>query len=403
MHSRHIGALVAGLIVVVLCGSAVWLAGGFTQSAAPPPDDFEETLRGPLRSRDHSRRVDRLALTDTADALRTGVAEGVLVTNRKAPRIVLANTDQVGFPRRGTWTGPETVADFPFTELVPSWNVVTPKDTGVFFHVRMRDVKSRKWSPWLFVGRWGRTVNARADERLPNDRITRFAHGAVRIDMPFVLLSRPADAYQVRATLQSFDLDPTVNPSVHRVAVAYSGVVADPAERAQLLGRDGPKHGGARDLPVPYVSQHDAPPALCESVCLPACVTMVLAYWKVDRPLVENALAIYDPDTGMFGNGARAVARAGELGLGGWVQRVRDWEQVRAMIRRGQPVIASVRTNQGGAHLIVIRGFTKDGNVIVNDPLDRGKGGTARKADELGRAWFDCGGFALVIRRPAAE
>jgi hypothetical protein len=49
----------------------------------------------------------------------------------------------------------------------------------------------------------------------------------------------------------------------------------------------------------------------------------------------------------------------------------------------------------------VVRGFSENGDVIVNDPLDRGKGGTTRKADELGRAWFGCGGFACVIRRPA--
>jgi hypothetical protein len=402
MHSRQFGALVGGMIVAIFCGSAVWLADRSAQSVAPAADDFEETLRNPLRQRDHSRRVDRLVLTDTADAFRAGSAKSVVATHGKVPRIVLANTDLVGFPRRGTWTGPETAADFPFTELVPSWNVLTPKDTGVFFHVRMRDAKSREWSPWLFVGRWGRTVNVLTSERLPNDRVIRFAHGAVRIDMPLVLLSRPADAYQIRATLQSFDLDPAVNPGIHRVAIAYSGLIADPAERARLVGRDRPARGQARDLPVPHVSQHDGPAALSPFVCLPACVTMVLPYWKVDRPLVENALAIYDPDTGMFGNGVRAVARAGELGLAAWMERVRDWDQAKAMIARGEPIIAAV-SMEAGEHLIVIRGFTKDGNVIVNDPLDRGQGGTSRKADELGRAWLDCGGFAVVIRRPAAE
>src|SRR4029077_1159664 len=146
-------------------------------------------------------------------------------------------------------------------------------------------------------------------------------------------------------------------------------------ERARLLGPDGSGDKQAPDLAVPHVSQYDAPPPLRESVCLPACVTMVLAYWKVDRPLVENALAIYDPDSGMFGNGARAVARAGELGLDAGWQRYGDWGQVKALIRRGQPVIAAVR-EEAGEHLIVVHGFTKDGDMIVNDPLDRGKRGT---------------------------
>jgi hypothetical protein len=398
MRRLYLRVLVAGMTLMVFCELGVWLAG----TSAPPPDAFIEILRNPLRPRDHSRRVDRLALTDTADAFRAGKTDCARITDAKTARVVLTQTDHVGFPRRGTWTGPETVADFPFTELVPSWNVITPKDTGVFFHLRTRDAASRAWSPWLFVGRWGRTVHSRPDECLPNGRITQFAHGAVRSDMPLVLLKQPADAYQVRATLQSFDLDPAVNPCVRRVAVAYSGVIPDPVKRARLLSRSGPGDEKARGLVVPHVSQYDAPAPLREAVCLPACVTMVLAYWKVDRPLTENALAIYDPDTGMFGNGARAVARAGELGLDGWLQRVRDWGQVKTLLRRGQPVIAAVRT-QAAEHLIVIRGFTGEGEVIVNDPLDRKRGGTTRKADELGQAWFGCGGFACVIREPGAR
>ncbi len=397
MRSQYLIVLVASMTLIVLCEWGDWLAG-----TSAPPDAFEETLRNPLRPRDHSRRVDRLILIDTADAFRAGKTDCASITDGKTAHVVLMQTNHVGFPRRGTWTGPETVADFPFTELVPSWNVITPKDTGVFFHLRTRDAASRKWSSWLFVGRWGRTVHSRPDERLPNDRITRFTHGAIRSDMPLVLLNRPADAYQVRATLQSFDLDPAVNPGVRRVAVAYSGVIPDSVERARLLGRSEPGDEQARWLVVPHVSQYDAPPPLREAVCLPACVTMVLAYWKVDRPLAENALAIYDPDTGMFGNGARAVARAGELGLDGWIQRIRDWNEVKRLMARGQPVIAAIHMPEG-EHLIVIRGFAKDGTIIVNDPLDRGEGGTHWKADVLAQAWFRCGGFACVIRRPGAK
>jgi hypothetical protein len=136
-------------------------------------------------------------------------------------------------------------------------------------------------------------------------------------------------------------------------------------------------------------SQYDAPPPLREAVCLPACLTMVLEYWKVDRPLAENALAVYDPDTGMFGNGARAVARAGALGRDGWLQRVRDWGQVQALLRRGQPVIAAVH-RETGQPPIVIRGFTADGDVIVN-----GRWSAARA--ERGPRRTSWGGRGLVV------
>ena len=113
----------------------------------------------------------------------------------------------------------------------------------------------------------------------------------------------------------------------------------------------------------------------------------------------------------LFGNWGRAVARAGELGMDGWLTRFRDWGQVKAQIAAGQPVIASIRFKAGtfpsavmrqtSGHLIVIRGFTPGGDVIVNDPASRERGnGAVYKADELARAWFDNGGVAYVIRRP---
>jgi hypothetical protein len=74
-------------------------------------------------------------------------------------------------------------------------------------------------------------------------------------------------------------------------------------------------------------------------------------------------------------------------------------------------VIASIQFDAGtfpsavlrstGGHLIVIRGFTANGDVIVNDPASRERGnGAVYRADQLGRAWFDNGGVAYIIRRP---
>src|SRR5262249_12912207 len=145
--------LAACLTVGVLCGSAVWFACQPAQPAAPSPGEFDEILRNPLKARDHSRRVDRLALTETAEVFRAGDTKDLVAADGKkyCVRLASTETEQVGFPRRGTWTGPETIADFPFTELVPSWNTTTPMATGVFFQVRTRDAKGREWSPWLFV------------------------------------------------------------------------------------------------------------------------------------------------------------------------------------------------------------------------------------------------------------
>ena len=212
--------------------------------------------------------------------------------------------------------------------------------------------------------------------------------------------SRPADAYQVRATLQSFDLAPGVNPSVRRVAIAYSGFAAEYAPGDQLVAPPNPPAGATATLQVPHMSQRDAPLAVQNAICLPSCISMLLGYWKVERTPLETAMAIYDPDRGRFSNAARAVAFAGEFGLDGWMQRIRDWNEVKALLGRRQPIIAAIHL-ESGEHVIVIRGFTAEGKVVVNDPLERGDGGSTREVDELGRTWLDCGGFACIIQRPS--
>ena len=139
---------------------------------------------------------------------------------------------------------------------------------------------------------------------------------------------------------------------------------------------------------------------------------MVMQYLGYNRPTEENALAIYDSEYGLFGNWARAVAWAGENGFDAWVTRYRNWEQVKATIATGQPIIASIRFEKGecpsfvlketDGHLIVIKGVTREGDLIVNDPASRDKGGGAiYKASELAKAWFGHGGVGYIIRKPA--
>ena len=137
---------------------------------------------------------------------------------------------------------------------------------------------------------------------------------------------------------------------------------------------------------------------------------MVASFFGASRSLTENSLAIYDEEARIFGNWNRAVQRAGELGLDAWLARFRNWDQVKAQIASGVPVIASIRFEKGAmpsnpiyqdtdGHLIVIRGFTAGGDVIVNDPASRDKGnGVVYKAHELATAWFGAGGVGYVIR-----
>ena len=350
--------------------------------------------------------MDRLDVFDSIGAWESGTREGVAVLTappRVAPTLVPPARPPVsgGNP---AWTSPEVPTAFAFTELIPSWNVTAPPGTGLRLDVRVRSAGGA-WSPWMYLGSWGTT---RGREK----RVTSCRHGAVNVD--YLALRAPADAYQVRVQFTRADAGRA--PALRRLAVSYSGVVADERTRAALAGpaAPAPPAGWARDLAVPFRTQRDVKGPMSGNICSPTSVSMVMAYCGVDRPTVETAQAVYDPDNDLFGNWGRAVARAGELGLDAWVTRFRSWDAVKLQIAAGTPVVASIRFKAGefpgavlpktSGHLIVVRGFTASGDVIVNDPASKQRGnGVVYRADELARAWFGHGGVGYVIRRAEAS
>lgn len=354
--------------------------------------------------------VDRLVQIQDADAWSEGTLENANVKAEEPARIELGYR-QSAFPRIGSWTGSQIEADFPFTELIASFNPTTPPNTGITLEMRVE--QDGIWSPWLFLQNWGKTLT-------PPERTTKWDAGRVSIDT--LKLDKPADHYQARITLVSFDIDAKfARPAVRRLSVCYSGVVTDEKKREKILKditapmtQPSVADDWVRDLQVPFRGQGDSknPKAIRKLICSPTSTSMVLQYYGIDRPTLENAAAIYDPQYDMYGNWGRAVARAGELGLDGYLDRFRSWDKVHRLIARGVPVIASIRYRKGEVkgllldstkgHLIVIRGFRPDGNVIVNDPGRKDQGnGVIYPADELAKAWFNHGGVGYVIERPA--
>lgn len=381
--------------------------------------------------------VDQLVKIDSAEGLKDAAMQGVQVVVDGKPWVELDGAAETTEPsgkgrREGVWTGAERRSLFPFTEMIPSWNLLAPAGTGVRFFVRVRDAESREWSPWLYVGYWGAPVPADPKTVFT----TQFAGGQVEIDT--VALSRPADAWQLQAKLESSAANRATTPRIRRMSVVYSGRVSDPAVLQKLppsaptsaptsapisapisTAHSATAHASSPaaaqlDLAVPYRAQGDAPEEMRSHVCSATSVTMVMAFWGKDIPIVDNCRAIWDDEYKLFGNWNRAVARAGEMGFDAWVTHFRNWRQVRAALAAGQPIIASIRFKAGEfpssvlqsseGHLIVIRGMTADGDLICNDPGNRERGCRAiYKADELAKAWFGRGGVAYVIQGAAVR
>jgi hypothetical protein len=355
---------------------------------------------GPVAMTNPVGMVDRLDFFDTSAAWSAGKLDRLSLDTTPPARLTLHDTRNI-FPREGTWLSPETRTETPFTELLPSWNPDCPPETGLRLDVRTRDARTGQWSPWFYLGSWGRTTS-KAPRDINND------FGRVHID--WLDLHRPADAYQARVTFNALNLDPNVNPSVRRLTVSCSGVARN---HAPSDPNDAQRAGGslAYDIPVPFRAQGLAAKPLRPEICSPTSVSMVMQYLGLDRPTEENALAIYDAEYDMFGNWGRAVAWAGQNGFDAWLTRYRNFEQVRATLSTGQPIIASIRFKRGEApsfvmketrgHLIVIRGITPDGDLIVNDPASKDKGhGAIYKSEDMNRAWLNHGGVGYIIRKP---
>jgi hypothetical protein len=406
MSPRRLG-VVAAISTVVLFGGLITAIGVAAGTGGGRRPVFQGGGSNPLTHRPDD--VDQLDLFDTPEAFHAGTFQHAgIVPSGGPPRIVLEDRREKSFPRRGVWTSAVREVPFPIYELIPSYNAHCPADGGVRLQARVR--VDGEWSPWLYFGRWGRSVVADRREDRP---VTEFESGKVAIDT--LVLRKPADAYQVRVVLQSLSPDRAApGPTVRRVAAVASGPMKDPERRRQWLAPPAYTGRWDRSLAVPFIPQGDAPSAVIGEVCSPTSVTMVCHFLGArGAGLIANAMTIYDEETGIFGNWNRAVQRAGELGMDAWIARFRTWDQVKAQIAAGVPVIASIKFEKGAmpsnpiyqdtdGHLIVIRGFTPDGDVIVNDPASREKGnGVVYKSQELGTAWFGAGGVAYIIRPPA--
>ncbi|HSU67238.1 MAG TPA: hypothetical protein VLJ39_10215, partial [Tepidisphaeraceae bacterium] len=106
--------------------------------------------------------MDRLEQVIGADSWSAGMLVNANVHPDSPGRVELGYRES-GYPRVGSWTSAEAATDYPFDELIASFNVSTPGLTGVTLEIRVE--QDGVWSPWLYLQSWGRTLT-------PPDRTT---------------------------------------------------------------------------------------------------------------------------------------------------------------------------------------------------------------------------------------
>jgi hypothetical protein len=287
-----------------------------------------------------------------------------------------------------TWQSPTFDQGFGASQLVSSWNATTP--AGTWLQVEMRGTTNTgAQTGWYVMGRWASGDQDIHRTSVPNQSD---ANGDVNIDTFEANTPVTLNSYQLRVTLYRAKGTDTT-PTLRMVGAMTSAIPNRFTVPVSPLG-------GAEGitLPVPQYSQdiHSGQYPQYdnggEAWCSPTSTSMVVAYWGTgptkaqmswidpsyaDPQVDQAARGTYDYNYQGAGNWPFNNAYAAEYGLDAHVTRLHSLNEAESYIKRGIPVVTSVSflaselTGSGystDGHLMVIVGFTKDGDVVANDP-----------------------------------
>jgi hypothetical protein len=341
----------------------------------------------------------------------------------------------------GTWTSDIYPMSFSFNELVSSWNSKTPPGTWIQSEVKPQ-LNNGRWAKWYILGRWTYNdfVDGSGDPGFHRTSVggQGDADGFVSIDTLFTK-DHPAVAYRLRLTiLRRAGL--TDGQAPVRVS-RYSAVASNLTNQQSTFPSETTMNGETIDLQVTPFSQethHGEYPEFDnggEAWCSPTSTAMVLNYWTretgtqyapttgpnsetswvdptfADPEVDYTARYVYDYHYQGAGNWPFNTAYAAERGLVSDVTQLHNLREAEPFIRAGIPLVASVawESNKldGGikstnGHLMVIGGFTGNGDVIAYDPAstDNAHVRHVYNRKQFEKAWIPASGGIVYVDRP---
>ena len=324
----------------------------------------------------------------------------------------------------GQWTSAWTSPGFGLTELIASWQAVTPRNSWV--EVRVRGKVGEQTSSWDVLGRW-----AAGDRRVRRTSVPGQGDDLadVAVDTWKVEDAGGVASYQVQVRLMRRSGATSPSPSVDSLHTVVSRLPA----ALPSVSTPGPGLGAVLDVPrYSQMSHVGHSPELGgggQAWCSPTSTSMVLGYYDAlpapaayawvgaghTDPWVDQAArATYDKAYEGTGNWPFNTAFAAGLAGGAFVTRLEDLRAAEKYIEAGIPLVASLSFRTGelsnapisgtAGHVLVIVGFTESGDVVVNDPASRSRSGVRRTYDraELEAAWLGgSGGVVYVINDQA--
>jgi len=307
------------------------------------------------------------------------------------------------------WTSPWVNAGQTFTRLIPSWNVTTPPSTLVLVQARVHSTTGT-FSGWKLMGAW-----STRDAKIRRTSGGTQADGVASVATDTLVAARGVllDQYQLRI-LPLRSPTSTASPTVRSLqAVASRPSTLLPATSRPLL--PGKVLAVPRYSQMTHRGQYPQWGGGGQAWCSPTSLSMILGYYHalpaastyawVNKgyadPWVDHvARTVYDYGYQGAGNWAFNTAYAAVRTGDAFVTRLTSLREAERFIAAGIPLAASIGFSRGqlaGApissspgHLVVIVGFTRTGQVVVNDPAAPTDASVRRTYDrgQFERAWL---------------
>lgn len=273
-------------------------------------------------------------------------------------------------------TSPVVPVDIAANEVVCSWNADAPTGTGIKMEARV--FHGEKATKYYVMGLWSKDGSGFPRESVNHQKDE---DGDVQTDT--LVLNKPATGLQLRITLEG-----KAGAELPKLKFV-SAILAD--THTPLTPLEPNREVWGREIVVPGKTQLGYPGG--SGWCSPTSTSMTLAFWarslhrpELDIPVPDTAHAIYDKVYGGTGNWPFNTAFAGSFpGMRAYITRLSDIRELEDWVAIGIPPIVSVsydllkgkpRDNDPG-HLMVCDGFTKDGDIVLNDPAHHPEKGEA--------------------------
>ena len=274
----------------------------------------------------------------------------------------------------------------PFTQLIFSWNAHMPNAGGYRFFVRVRDVATKRWSSWHRMAEWG-SMGATTFYSKHADGV-KYCH--VRLEMR---KGHYADGFQIK-------VEPLYGAPlgfIKMLTVSTSDLTSFEPEKGAAY-----RQMTSVNIPdVPAWSQRELQHPRTPVLCSPTSLCVLASYLSdVQFDPLDFVEGVFDKGLAVYGSWPCNIAYAFHATEGSiffHVQRLHNFKSLYDYLRKGIPVVVSVRGVLTGApkaypggHLLTVVGFDPHHRLVLcHDPAVWSSDKVEKKyrLDEFLAAW----------------